>query len=118
MRPSVPKSTEPRADKRAGRVFIDLAGLFHVESLAGSRFTMLCVDDFSRYKIVAFMVKKSDATAVLEANIARYFTPAGLYIVSSGLTTAGGFRGRFSHSSSSWASNTSPPRCIRLRTMG
>ncbi|CAM9808817.1 unnamed protein product, partial [Ascophyllum nodosum] len=55
IRYAAPKSTETRADKRAGRVFIDLAGPFHVESLAGSQFTMLCVDDSSRYKIVAFM---------------------------------------------------------------
>ena len=71
IRHTVPKSTETRADKRAGRVFIDPAGTFHVESLAGSRFAMLCMDDFSRYKIVAFMAKKSDATAVLRAIIAR-----------------------------------------------
>ena len=36
MRHAVPKSTETRADKRARRVFIDLAGPFHVESLPGS----------------------------------------------------------------------------------
>ena len=41
---------------------------------------MLCVDDFSRYTIVAFMAKTSDATAVLRAIIARYFAPAGLNI--------------------------------------
>ena len=80
MRHAVHKSTEIRAAKRAGRVFIDLAGPFHVESFAGSRCAMLCVDDFSRYKIVAFMAKKSDATAVLRAILARYFAPAGLNI--------------------------------------
>ena len=80
MKHAVPKSTETRVDKRAGRVFIDLAGPFHMESLAGSRFAMLCVDDFSRYKIVAFMAKKSDATAILKAIIVRYFAPAGLNI--------------------------------------
>ena len=80
MRHAVAMSTETRADKRAGRVFIDLAGPFHVESLAGSRFSILCVDDFSRNKIVAFMAKKSDATAVLGAIIARYFAPVGLSI--------------------------------------
>ena len=73
MRHAVPKSTETRPDKRAGKVFIDLAGPLHVESLAGSRFAMLCVDEFSRYKIVAFMAKTSDATAVLRAIIARKY---------------------------------------------
>ena len=76
MRHTVPKSTKTRADKRSGRVFIDLAGPFHEESLAGSWFAMLCVDDFSPYKIVAFMAKTSDAMAVLRAIVARYFAPA------------------------------------------
>ena len=80
MRHAVPKSTETRADKRAGRVFIDLVVPLHVESLVGSRFAMLCVDNFSRYKIVAFMPKTSDATVVLRAIIARYFAPSRLNI--------------------------------------
>ena len=95
MRHAVPKSTETRADKRAGRVFIDLAGPFHVESLAGSRFAMLCVDDFSRYKIVAIMAKKSDATAVLRAIIAKYFAPAGLNIGVIRTDNGGEFKGAF-----------------------
>ena len=88
MRHAVPKSTETQAEKRAGRVFIDLAGPFHVESLAGSRFAMLCVDDFSRYKIVAFMAKTSDATAVLRA-------PAGLNIGVIRTDNGGEFQGAF-----------------------
>ena len=95
MRHAVPKSTETRADKRAGRIFIDLAGPFHVESLAGSRFAMLCVGDLSRYKIVAFMAKKSDATAVLRAIIARYFAPAGLQIGVIWTDNGGKFQGAF-----------------------
>ena len=39
MKHAVPKSTEIRAYKRAGRVFIDLAEPFHLESLVGNRFT-------------------------------------------------------------------------------
>ena len=95
MRHAVPKSTETRADKRAGRVFIDLVVPLHVESLAESRFAMLCVDDFSRYKIVAFMAKKSDATAVLRAIIARYFAPAGLNISVIRTDNGGKFQGAF-----------------------
>ena len=95
MRHAVPKSTETRADKRAGRVIIDLAGPFHVESLAKSRFAMLCVDDFSRYKIVAFISKKSDATTVLRAIIARYFAPPGLNIGVIQIDNGGEFQGAF-----------------------
>ena len=37
---------------------------------------MICVDDFSCFKIVRF-VKKSDAAAALRNIIAEYITPAG-----------------------------------------
>ena len=56
---------------------------------------MLCVDDFLRYKIVAFMAKKSDATAVLRAIIARYFAPAGLSIGVIRTDNGGEFQGAF-----------------------
>ena len=95
MRHAVPNPTETRADKRARRVFIDLAGPFHVESLAESRFAMLCVDVFSRYKFVVFMVKKSDATAVLRAITNRYFAPAGLNIGVIRTDNGGEFQGAF-----------------------
>ena len=95
MRHAVPKSTEARADNCAGRVFIDLGGAFHVESLAGSRLAMLGVDHFSRYKIVAFLAKTSDATAVLRAIIARHFAPAGLNIGVIRTDNSGGFQGAF-----------------------
>ena len=95
VRHIVPKSTESRAEKRAGRVFIDLAGPFHVESLAGSRFAMLCVDDFSRYRIVAFIAKKSDATAVLRVIIAKYVAPAGLNIGVIRINNGGEFQRAF-----------------------
>ena len=45
-----------------------------------SRFTMMCVDNLSQYKAVAFMAKESDATAVLRAIIDRYFASTGLNI--------------------------------------
>ena len=92
---AVLKSTETRADKRAGKIFINLTGPFHVESLAGSRFSMLCVDDFSQYKIVAFVAKKSDATAVLRAILARYFSPIGLNIGVIRTDNGGEFQGAF-----------------------
>ena len=79
---------------------------------------MLCVGDFSRYKTVTFMAKKSDATVALRAIVARYFAPAGLNIGVIGTDNSGSFRGRFSDSSPSWTSNTSAPRRIRLSTMG
>ena len=53
------------------------------------------MDDFSRYKLVAFMAKKSDATAVLRAIIARYFSPAGLNIGVIRTDNGGEFQGAF-----------------------
>ena len=43
-------------------------------------YAMICVDEFSRYKIVAFMARKSDATVMLRAIIAKYFVPTRLKI--------------------------------------
>ena len=60
---------------------------------AGSRF--LYLDDFSRYKVVAFMTKTSDATAVLRAITAKYFTPAGLNIGVIRTDNGGEFQGAF-----------------------
>ena len=54
---------------------------------------MLCMDDFSRCKIVAFTAKTSDATAVLRAIIARYFAPAGLNIGVIWTDNGGEFQG-------------------------
>ena len=56
---------------------------------------MLCVDDFSRYKVVVFMTKKSVATAVLRSIIARYFVPAGLNIGVIRTDNGGEFPGAF-----------------------
>lgn len=49
MRLTVPMSRETQADRHAGRIIIDLAGLFDQDSLAGSQFMILCVDEFSQY---------------------------------------------------------------------
>ena len=56
---------------------------------------MLCMDDFLRCKIVAFIAKTSDATAVLRAIIARYFAPAGLNIGVIRTDNGGEFQGAF-----------------------
>ena len=50
-------------------------------SLGGSEYVMICVDNFSRFKIVWFL-KKSDAADALRNIIAEYITLAGLKIGS------------------------------------
>ena len=62
-------------------------------SLGGSKYIMICVDDFSRFKIVRFLKKKSDAAAALRNMIAEYITPAGLKIGSIRTDEGGEFEG-------------------------
>ena len=95
IRQTVPKATGTRADRRAGRIFVDLAGLFSEDTLAGNMYAMICVNDFSRCKIVAFVARKGDATAMLRAIIAKYFTPTSLKIGVTRIGNGGEFEGKF-----------------------
>ena len=63
-------------------------------SVGGSKYVMICVDDFSRFKIVRFL-KKSDTAAALTNIIAEYITPAGLKIGSIGTDEGGESEGEF-----------------------
>jgi len=94
-RHAVPKSTENRAERRAGRLLVDLSRPFQETSLGGNRYAMLCVDDFSTYKFVRFLSKKSDATEELQVLINDEIDSQGLQI--SIVRTDGGreFDGRF-----------------------
>ena len=60
--------------------------------LGGSKCVMICVDDFSRFKIVRFL-KKSDVTAMLRSIIAEYISPADLKIGSIRTDEGGEFQG-------------------------
>ena len=92
---AVPKSTDCRDERRAGRLFVDLSGPFHETSLAGMRYAMLCVDDFSRYKFVRFLRKKSDATEGLRDIINDDIAPQGLQIGIVRTDGGGEFDGQF-----------------------
>ena len=63
-------------------------------SLGDSKYVMICVDDFSRIKIVRFL-KKGDASAALRNIIVEYTTPAGLKIGSNRTDEGGEFEGEF-----------------------
>lgn len=64
-RHAVPKSTENRDDRGAGKLFIDLSGPFHETSLGGMKFVTLYIDDFSRYKFLRFLRKGCGITSTL-----------------------------------------------------
>jgi transposase InsO family protein len=55
----------------------DLCGPFHVESIGRSRYFLLGTDDFSRWRVVKFLHKKSDAAKMFEeiqAECERHFS--------------------------------------------
>ena len=76
-RQTVPRTTDNRAIERATLLYVDLAGPFEPESVGGSRYVMMIVDDFSRYKVRKFLKTKSsvETEAALESYIATYITP-------------------------------------------
>ena len=92
---AVPKSTENRADRRAGRLFIDLSGPFHETSLGGNRFVLLCVDDYTRFKIICFLKRKSEAANAFRDIIHDYFVPEGLKIGVVRTDGGGEWHGQF-----------------------
>ena len=62
---AVSKSAESRINERTERFFIDITGPFHLTSLGGNRYAMVCVDDFTRFQFIRFLKHKSDAAREL-----------------------------------------------------
>ena len=75
---SVPKTTDTRANSRAERIYVDLAGPFPEPSLSGNRYTLLCVDDYSRFKFIRFLKHKDQAAGALMDIIASKFRQPAL----------------------------------------
>ena len=91
----VSNSTESRANERAQRFFIDITGLFHVTSLAGNRYAVLCVDNFTRFKFIRFLRHKSDAAKKLRELVAEHIAPSGIKIGTDRTDGGGEFEGEF-----------------------
>ena len=70
LRKGIKQSTHTRADKKLGRVFVDLSGPKVVESHGRMWYTLIVRDDFSRYTWVYFMRHKSDAAEMFEQFVA------------------------------------------------
>ncbi|CAN0255387.1 unnamed protein product, partial [Ascophyllum nodosum] len=77
---AVPKSTESRTNERTERFFIDITGPFHMTSIGGNRYAMLCVDDFTRFTFIRFLKHKNDAAKEFREPFAEYIAPAGIKI--------------------------------------
>ena len=67
LRESIKQSTHTRADKKLGRVFVDLGGPKVVESLGRKRLTRLVRDDFSWNTLVYSVRHNSDAAEKFRA---------------------------------------------------
>ena len=58
----IAKTTKSRADKRGGRVVLDVCGPKSVRSLGGKEYMLLVKDDFSRFSAVYFIRSKSEVS--------------------------------------------------------
>ena len=92
---AVAKSTESRTNERAERLFIDITGPFHVTSLGGNRYAMLCVDNFTRVKLIRFLKHKSNAAKELRELVAEHIAPAVIKIGTARTNSGGEFEGEF-----------------------
>ncbi|CAM9533451.1 unnamed protein product, partial [Ascophyllum nodosum] len=79
-RRAVPKKTDERASVKGQRFFVDVGGPMKHSSLGGNNYVVIFVDDYTRFKVVKFVKKKSDTTAALLSMVADYITPQKLSI--------------------------------------
>ncbi|CAN0151932.1 unnamed protein product, partial [Ascophyllum nodosum] len=94
-RHAVPKKTDERASVRGQRLFVDVGGPMKHSSLGGNSYVVIFVNDCTRFKVVKFVKKKSDATAALLSLIADYITPQKLSIKCIRTDNGGEFEGEF-----------------------
>ena len=70
LRRGIKQSTHTRADKKLGRVFVDLSGPKVIKSHRGKRYTLIVRDDYPRYTWLYFMRHKSDAAEMFQQFLA------------------------------------------------
>ena len=92
---AVSKSAESCTNERAERFFIDITGPFHLNSLGGNRYAVLCVDDFTRFQFIRLLKHKSDAAKELYELVAEHIAPAGIKIGTVRTDDGGKFEGEF-----------------------
>ena len=74
----VPKETQNKAQKPLELVYSHILGPFEVPSLNGSRYTITFVDEYSKYSVVKFMSKKSEALEKFKEYVAESGSPRRL----------------------------------------
>ena len=88
----VPKQTQTRSEHEGKRVFSDIEGPFEVPSLHGARYALMFNDDFSRYAVVNFVVRKSDTLECFKEYVVRYGAPTELRTDNGGEYTSTAFK--------------------------
>ena len=68
----IAKTTKSRADKRGGRVFLDVCGPKSVRSIGGKEYMLLVKDDFFRFSAVYFMRSKSEVSKYFKQYLADH----------------------------------------------
>ena len=80
----VPKQTQTRSNHKSELVFSDIQGPFEVPSLDVARCALTFVDDFSRYAVVNFVMRKSDTLECFKEYMVRYGAPTEFRTDNSG----------------------------------
>ena len=86
-----PHQSDTRASAPGQTLHVDLCGPMEVESEQGSRYAMPVTDDFSRFTIVFFLRKKSDAVQFLVEAIKRVESHTGNKVVQIRADNGGEF---------------------------
>ena len=74
----VPKETQNKSQKPLELVYSDILGPFEVPSLNRSRYAITFVDEYSKYSVVKFMSKKSQALEKFKEYVAESGSPRRL----------------------------------------
>ena len=82
LRKRVKPFTNNRADKPAGRLFVDLTGLKPVPSRGGKEYMLMVRDKFSRFTRVCFLHSKDEAAEYFSKYLAE-FAPRKAEVVRS-----------------------------------
>ena len=88
----VRKQTQTRAKLKGERVFSDNQGPIEVPSLQGAQYALTFSDDYSRYAVANFVVRKSDTLECFKEYVVRYAEPKALRTDNGGEYTSTAFK--------------------------
>ena len=86
------KKTQTRRKQKGELVFSNIQGPSEVPRLHGARYALTFIDDFSRYAVVHFVVRKSDTLECFKEYVVRYGAPTELRTDKGGEYTSTAFK--------------------------